>query len=129
VEEAKDNPSPLSLIGSAASAAVPSFRSSQSAGEPPSPAAIEYGRIVRSHVNQNRIYPQQDRSTPIFGTAVVHFFLLPDGRLKNVEIVHSSGNDIIDRVAIESIQRATPFPPVPPNVATEMMDVTVYMRY
>ncbi|MGA1860311.1 TonB family protein [Azospirillum sp. 11R-A] len=99
VEQAMDVPLPLGMTGAAARTVASSFPPSQSAKEDPNQVAIEYGRVVRSHLDKNIIYPQQDRSILMSAKAVVHFFILADGRVTDVKIVQSSGSDIIDRVA------------------------------
>ncbi len=47
------------------------------------------------------------------GTVVVHFALRPDGRLVGRPQVVSSGSRLLDRLAVQAVQAASPFPPFP----------------
>ena len=46
----------------------------------------------------------------IEGTAVVRFRLRPEGRVEAVEIVDSSGSEILDKASLETVHAAAPFP-------------------
>lgn len=39
-----------------------------------------------------------------------------DGRISNVEVFRSSGNEAFDNSVLEALQRASPFPPLPQNI-------------
>jgi len=55
-------------------------------------------------------YPRMARRMGIEGTAVVSFKLKPEGRVEAVEIVDSSGSEILDRASLETVHAAAPFP-------------------
>ena len=51
----------------------------------------------------------------------IEFAVLPDGRITAMKLVSPSGNDAVDRAALEAIKAASPFPALPsyfkgPNV-------------
>jgi periplasmic protein TonB len=52
----------------------------------------------------------------ISGTTVVRFALEPSGRIVSREIEKSSGSEILDNAALASLDRASPLPPVPPEI-------------
>jgi protein TonB len=50
------------------------------------------------------------------GVAVVRFSIEPSGRVISREIETSSGSAAIDNAALASVDRASPLPPVPPEI-------------
>jgi len=55
-------------------------------------------------------YPGMARRMRIEGTAVVRFKLDSGGRVETVEIVDSSGSEILDKASLETVHAAAPFP-------------------
>ena len=49
------------------------------------------------------------------GEVVVRFTVAAQGGASGVSIVRSSGNVVLDQAAIETVGRASPFPPIPAN--------------
>jgi protein TonB len=47
------------------------------------------------------------------GTVVVGFTIARDGSLAGVQVLRSSGNAALDRIAADHIRRSAPFPPPP----------------
>lgn len=43
------------------------------------------------------------------------FSIAPDGGLAGVQILQSSGNAALDRIAVDHIRRSAPFPAPPPT--------------
>jgi protein TonB len=63
------------------------------------------------------------------GTAVVHFVVDSSGRVVSREISLSSGSKILDDAAIASIDKASPFPPMPQTLQRDAMDVSVPFKF
>jgi TonB family protein len=55
-------------------------------------------------------YPRMARRLGVEGTAVVRFRLKPEGGVEAVEIVDSSGSEILDKASLETVHAAAPFP-------------------
>jgi protein TonB len=55
-------------------------------------------------------YPKAARKMHIEGKATVRFKIKPDGKVDSVEVVESSGSDILDQASLETVQRAVPLP-------------------
>jgi protein TonB len=55
-------------------------------------------------------YPRIARMMRVEGTAVVRFKLNSEGRVETVEIVDSSGSEILDKASLETVHAAAPFP-------------------
>lgn len=65
--------------------------------------------IIRKIESAKR-YPKIARKMGIEGTAVVRFKLRPKGQIETVEIVESSGSEILDKASLETVRDAAPFP-------------------
>ena len=80
-----------------------------------SPEVVAYLRAVQTKIKTNW-HPTKEQFS---NQAVVVFKVLPDGKVKNVRIVGTSGNDTIDKRAMEAVETSAPFGPLPalPNKA------------
>lgn len=96
--------SPEDRQGQAASA-VPSRPQTEVAGNA---AASTYpGEVLR------RIQRVRQTRSPARGRVLVSFSISDSGGLGAVSVARSSGNAALDRVALDHIRRAAPFPPPP----------------
>jgi protein TonB len=75
-------------------------------------AAARYGDQVMRQIARLRRQQAPER-----GVVTVGFEIGTDGGLRRVAVVSSSGSEALDRVALDHIRRAAPFPP-PPEGAT-----------
>ena len=64
----------------------------------------------------------------IEGKVVVRIVVDREGKLKEVSVVKSSGNKILDRAASKLIKKCN-FPPLPPEYQKEVFDVEIPIRY
>jgi protein TonB len=60
--------------------------------------------------------------------AVVHFRILKDGRVEDVELVASSGYSSFDLAALRAVQAAAPFPPLPRSYREGELGVNLIFR-
>jgi protein TonB len=70
-----------------------------------------YNALVFGHLQRFKRYPTSARGAQ--GTVVVRFVLNRAGAVIESAVTKSSGNDVLDREALEILRRATPFPPFP----------------
>ncbi|MEM7366211.1 MAG: TonB family protein [Pseudomonadota bacterium] len=61
----------------------------------------------------NLNYPAEAKSQQLFGSLRLLVTILPDGTLKHVHLLESSGEQILDDAAIRIAQLASPFGPFP----------------
>ena len=80
---------------------------------------------LRTHLERSKINPR----TTLVGTAVVRLTVKSDGELVEHSIVKSSGSKSLDDAAMASIERASPFPPIPNEVGEETIEVSVPFRF
>ncbi|MDR3054748.1 MAG: energy transducer TonB [Zoogloeaceae bacterium] len=67
----------------------------------------------------SRLHYPEAAHGKIYGDVVMTVFILSDGALEKVDIDKSSGQRILDEGAINIVQRAHPFSPLPPEIRQE----------
>ncbi|MEW6586745.1 MAG: energy transducer TonB [Nitrospirota bacterium] len=82
---------------------------------------------IRALIQKNLVYPAPARKMGWEGRVTVSFLILPDGRVGNVKVSRSSGRDILDRGAVETVKKTSPFPP-PPAMAEIIIPVIYALR-
>jgi protein TonB len=70
-----------------------------------------YNALVFGHLQRFKRYPAAAHGAS--GTVVVRFVLNRAGEVMESVVTKSSGNDVLDREAIEILRRASPFPAFP----------------
>jgi TonB family protein len=70
----------------------------------------EQWAIIVSSLERVKTYPRMARERGIQGVVHVRFKLRPTGDVETVEIVKSSGYDILDTASIRTVYRAAPMP-------------------
>jgi len=71
---------------------------------------IEIREIIRRYIERAKTYPLLARKRGIEGTVYVKFRINPDGQPAEIQIVRSSGSEILDKGALKIIKNAGPFP-------------------
>jgi TonB family protein len=80
----------------------------------PSPPSLQEGdpvllQIMR-RIEAAKRYPKTARRMGIEGKTVIRFKLKPGGQVEAVEIVESSGSEILDKASLETVREAAPLP-------------------
>jgi TonB family protein len=78
---------------------------SKSSGDGDSVIAAIMGRIEKA-----KRYPRMARKMGTEGQATVRFRIKTDGKVEGVELLKSSGSEILDQASLETVRRAAPFP-------------------
>lgn len=84
-----------------------------------------YKDAVKRRIQEARLYPEDARKEGTQGVAEVSFVILPDGSLKEIYLMKSSGREILDKEAVSTIKRASPFPAFEEKVNGGGMDMQV----
>lgn len=74
---------------------------------------IEVDQILKQIIRKieaAKRYPRVARKMGIEGKAVVRFKLKPQGQVEAVEIVESSGSEILDQASLQTVRDAAPLP-------------------
>lgn len=75
----------------------------------------------------NENYPDEARARSVEGDVRLMVALLPDGKVKRIEVLASSGSSLLDQAAIRSVRLAAPFDPFPPSIR-EKADILEIIR-
>lgn len=67
----------------------------------------------------NDNYPKQARDKSVFGNLRLLVALYPNGTVKEIEILNSSGQPLLDNAAIRIVRMAAPFDPFPDELRKE----------
>ena len=75
----------------------------------------------------NKNYPAQARRDGIEGNVRLMVALLPDGSIRKVEVLATSGSLLLDAAAVRSVHLAAPYAPFPPKIS-QKADVLEIIR-
>jgi protein TonB len=64
-------------------------------------------------------YPEQARRNRIYGSLRMLVSILPDGQVDDIQILESSGHNLLDQAAVEIVNLAAPFEPFPEAMREE----------
>ncbi len=80
-------------------------------------------RKIESIGNLN--YPEEARRNKLYGSLRLMVAILPDGSLKEVELLESSGHQVLDDAAIRIVRLAAPFAPFPDELrqSTDVLEI------
>jgi periplasmic protein TonB len=85
----------------------------------------QYLGQINEHVQKAKVNPRSRRS----GTVVLRFTIGLNGQLLSKEIATSSGSKILDEAATAALDRAAPFPPIPPDVSIKPLAFTQPFKF
>ncbi len=88
-----------------------------------------YLEKVKENIVHAWQYPEQASEEGKEGKVDVEFTILKDGRLLDVRILHSSGFSALDREAIRAVGAASPFTPIPVQIALEQLSIRFTFNY
>lgn len=72
--------------------------------------------IDRIEMVGNNNYPEEARQKSMYGDLRLAVTILPNGAVDNVEILHSSGQRVLDQAAVRTVRLASPFAPFPKEI-------------
>ena len=79
-------------------------------------------RAVTERVHQFFYYPDAALAVHRTGLVMVHFLVRRNGQIDRLQIGKSSGDDGLDKAAIDIMQKAQPLPPIPDRMHTDRVD-------
>jgi len=83
--------------------------------------------FIRDIINRHITYPKIARQLGWTGKVKLSFIITVNGDVRNIQVIESSGKEILDSNAIEAVRKASPFPQ-PPVEAKIIMPV-LYKLY
>lgn len=88
------------------------------------PEFFQYQRLVRSSFK--KVWNWYDPSPPL--TAAFSFSIEPNGKIRDVQLVESSGNKAFDDSVVRAAKKASPLPPPPESVYRLFKNVKVWLN-
>jgi len=97
---------------------------------PQEEAILRYQDMVKQRIEETRRYPSWAKRQGIEGVSHLIFTLLSNGAVQDIKLIKSSGFDILDKEAFSTVQRASPFKPIPMkfNCSTLTMEVALVFQ-
>ncbi len=88
---------------------------------------LSYFDAVRLKIERAKKYPHAARRAGVEGEVTVSFTVKPDGSTEKIKLESSSGSAALDRAALETVLRASPFP-LPPDGKARSLTVALEFR-
>lgn len=122
-------PNPTTTSQGAENPALTDYRQLAKAQHAQYPVIGAYVQLAGAHLAKFVRYPAGGH-TPVFaGTTFLRLHVARDGSLIDVAVVQSSGTSTLDGSALSAAQRASPFPPLPPEVTLSAVYFIVPIDY
>jgi protein TonB len=122
------NQSPTSLTEVAATRS-----NSGPVGEPNSsssePARLSYQDMVATKLAQAKRYPERALRKNVNGDGAIRIQISSNGDVSHFEIVQSTSSTILDEELKDMVERASPFPPFPPDMRRDTLAVIVPVSF
>lgn len=95
--------------------------------KPVQEAMLRYQDMVKQRIEEARRYPSWAKRRGIEGEVCIKFAILSNGLSQDIRIIRSSGSKVLDDEAVDTIGRASPFPPVPEEIDSSLiwMEVSI----
>jgi protein TonB len=84
---------------------------------------------VLAWLNRHKRYPSGAKSRREEGSVQVSFTIDASGRVTGSRVVRSSGSPDLDRAALDMVQRASPVPAPPKEIARSRMSLNVPVMF
>jgi protein TonB len=92
-------------------------------------ARSNYGSILSREFAKHKQYPRVAQMRGWQGTAKVELQIDASGTVTAVNIVESSGFEVLDKQTIESVRKALPLPPIPEELRSKEFTIVVPMKF
>jgi periplasmic protein TonB len=92
-------------------------------------AVSNYPGQVVSKLRRSLRYPREAQRARMRGEVRVSFTVASNGSVSGIRVVSSSGSPILDQAAIETVQRAAPFPAIPADAGRSSWPFTVPLAF
>ncbi len=86
---------------------------------------LRYQDMVKQRIEEARRYPLWAKKQGLEGITYLYFTILPNGIGRDIRVVRSSGSKILDEEAAATVKRASPFHPVPKEISSSSISMTV----
>ncbi|AEB08240.1 energy transducer TonB [Desulfobacca acetoxidans] len=98
-------------------------------GSGPGSALQGYLREIRRLLEKQKEYPLMARRRNIQGMVVVMFTIASGGQVDASQVSRSSGHDLLDEAARNTVRRVGRFPPIPVDLKRQKLTVAVPLAF
>ena len=88
-----------------------------------------YAGQLKGRLEESMHYPRAARLAGQEGKVVVRFVIDRNGRVLSIVLEQASGHAILDREAVEMIERGEPFPVMPTEMGDDVLELRVPIAY
>ncbi len=88
-----------------------------------------YLAVLAARIDRSKYYPKLSRRLGEEGTVVVSFVIERSGHLSDLAIVESSGHRRLDRAALKTLRRVSPFLPIPDGLQRDNWPISVPISF
>ncbi len=94
----------------------------------PDPRYADYFPEIKKRIESNWVYPTEAARKNQAGQLVLEFVVRKDGNV-HIDLVRSSGVEVLDRYAINAVRLSAPFPPIPEHMRLDTIRITASFTY
>jgi periplasmic protein TonB len=93
------------------------------------PQYITYFNSIKRSIEFVWEYPEAALRYGLQGKLLLQFTILDSGELESMQIVRSSGSNVLDNEALRAMKAAAPFRPIPPWIDRKRLTITASFEY
>jgi periplasmic protein TonB len=93
------------------------------------PQYITYFNSIKRSIEFVWEYPEAALRYGLQGKLLLQFTILDNGQLESMQIVRSSGSNVLDHEALRAMKAAAPFRPIPPWIDKKKLTITASFEY
>jgi periplasmic protein TonB len=113
---------------SAPAASAPAAAAPVAPAPAAAPPATYIARLFAA-LERHKTYPQEARYRHVQGVAMLHFRMRRDGTVIAYRLERSAGDAALDAAVLAMIERASPLPAAPAELAGDSIELTVPVRF
>jgi TonB family protein len=90
----------------------------------------DFLKIISRKIEESKRYPRWAMDAGLEGMVVIRFSILQDGTLDaEIQLVSSSGTQVLDNAAVAAVRDAAPFPALPRALKRERLQIELPMHF
>jgi protein TonB len=93
------------------------------------PIYVSYFNKIKHSIELQWEYPEVALRYGLQGRLSLEFAIASNGQLERLRILRSSGSQVLDDEALRAIKAASPFPPIPPWIKSNLLSISASMEY
>ncbi len=90
---------------------------------------VDYAAAVKERLLRQWMYPEEARELLLEGRLLLVFTLTRNGEAARMDVLESSGHEVLDQEACRAVRAASPFPPFPDHVRAQRLNIRTWFDY